>query len=171
MLSTDLVTYAQWSGYFTIFCAVLAILGWILKWGIRFRLVGVTGFMIVLTAGLFALNLGLYTRPVIPGAAKFTRVFDNGSTNLVIAVSPEITESELEATLLQAASDLYSPGRLAQGPEKMVIRARTVLHPKVGVTQPLYLGEVKRSLVARSDDQMEFTLYRKQFAQLPKPTA
>lgn len=171
MSSTDLVTYAQWSGYFTIFCAVIAILGLVLKWGIRFRLVGVTGFMVVLTVGLFALSLGLYTRPVIPGAVKFTRVFDTGSANLVIAVSPEITETELEATLRQAASDLYSPGRLAQGTEKMRIRARTVLHPQPGVSQPLYLGEVKRSLVTRNDDQMEFTLYRDQFAQLPKPTA
>jgi hypothetical protein len=171
MSSTDLVTYAQWSGYFTIFCAVIAVLGLVFKWGIRFRLVGVTGFMVVLTAGLFALSLGLYTRPVIPGAVKFTRVFDNGSTNLVIAVSPEITEAELEATLRQAASDLYSPGRLAQGTEKMTIRARTVLHPRPGVSQPLYLGEVKRSLMSRNDDQMEFTLYRDQFAQLPKPTA
>lgn len=171
MSSTDLVTYAQWSGYFTIFCAVIAILGLVLKWGIRFRLVGVTGFMVVLTAGLFALSLGLYTRPVIPGAVKFTRVFDTGSANLVIAVSPKITETELEATLRQAASDLYSPGRLAQGTEKMRIRARTVLHPQPGVSQPLYLGEVKRSLVTRNDDQMEFTLYRDQFAQLPKPTA
>jgi hypothetical protein len=171
MSSTDLVTYAQWSGYFTIFCAVIAVLGLVFKWGIRFRLVGVTGFMVVLTAGLFALSLGLYTRPVIPGAVKFTRVFDNGSTNLVIAVSPEITETELEATLRQAASDLYSPGRLAQGMEKMTIRARTVLHPRSGVSQPLYLGEVKRSLMSRNDDQMEFTLYRDKFAQLPKPTA
>ncbi len=171
MSSTDLVTYAQWAGYFTIFCAVIAVLGLVLKWGIRFRLVGVTGFMVVLTAGLFALSLGLYTRPTIPGAVKFTRVFDNGSTNLVIAVSPEITETELEATLRQAASDLYSPGRLAQGTEKMTIRARTVLHPRPGVSQPLYLGDVKRSLVSRNDDQMEFTLYRDQFAQLPKPTA
>lgn len=171
MSSTDLVTYAQWSGYFTIFCAVIAVLGLVFKWGIRFRLVGVTGCMVVLTAGLFALSLGLYTRPVIPGAVKFTRVFDNGSTNLVIAVSPEITETELEATLRQAASDLYSPGRLAQGTEKMTIRARTVLHPRPGVSQPLYLGEVKRSLMSRNDDQMEFTLYRDQFAQLPKPTA
>ncbi len=171
MSSTDLVTYAQWSGYFTIFCAVIAVLGLVLKWGIRFRLVGVTGFMVVLTAGLFALSLGLYTRPVIPGAVKFTRVFDNGSTNLVIAVSPEITATELEATLRQAASDLYSPGRLAQGTEKMTIRARTVLHPQSGVSQPLYLGEVKRSLMARNDDQMEVTLYRDQFAKLPQPTA
>lgn len=171
MSSTDLVTYAQWSGYFTLFCAVIAVLGLVLKWGIRFRLIGVTGFMVVLTAGLFALSLGLYSRPVIPGAGKFTRVFDNGSTNLVITVSPKITETELEATLRQAASDLYSPGRLAQGTEKMTIRARTVLHPQPGVSQPLYLGEVKRSLVARNDDQMEFTLYQDQFAQLPKPTA
>ncbi|MGQ9871065.1 Ycf51 family protein [Leptodesmis sp.] len=171
MSSTDLVTYAQWSGYFTIFCALIAVLGLVFKWGIRFRLVGVTGFMIVLTAGLFALSLGLYTRPTIPGAVKFTRVFDNGSTNLVIAVSPEITETELEATLRQAASDLYSPGRLAQGAEKMTIRARTVLHPQPGVSQPLYLGEVKRSLISRNDDQIEVTLYRNQFAQLPKPTA
>jgi hypothetical protein len=45
MLSTaDFLQYAQWSGIATLVFAALTILGFILKWGIRFRLVGTTGF-------------------------------------------------------------------------------------------------------------------------------
>lgn len=171
MSSAQLQTFAQWSGYFTLFCAALMLLGLVLKWGFRFRLVGVTGFMAVLTGGLFALSLGLYNRPAIPGAVKFTRVFDTGANQVVIAVSPQITATELEATLQQAAEDLYSPGRLSQGDAKMTVRARTVLHPKAGVSQLVYLGQIQRSLASRQDDNMTVTLYADQLARLPKPTA
>lgn len=172
MLSTALLqTIARWSGYLTLFFAALALLGLVLKWGIRFRLVGVTGFMAVLTGGLFALSLGLYERPSIPGAVKFARVYDTGASQVVIAVSPQITETELDATLRQAAADLYSPGRLSQGSDKMTIRARTILHPKSGVSQPLYLGQIQRSLASREDNEMIVEIDRSKFAQLPKPTA
>lgn len=164
----QILQYTQWSGYLTLFFAALALLGWLLKWGLRFRLVGATGFMLVLTAGLFALNLGLYNRPTIPGAVRFSRVFDMGSTELVIAVPPNINETELEATLQQAAADLYSSGRLSQGTDHMTIRARTVLHPEPGISQPVYLGQVKRSLLSRNDDQMAIELYRDKLAQLPQ---
>ncbi|NJP11365.1 MAG: DUF2518 family protein [Leptolyngbyaceae cyanobacterium RU_5_1] len=168
MFSTEqLLQYTRWSGYFTLFCAAVALFGWLLKWGIRFRLVGVTGFMVVLTSGLFALSLGFHSHPIIPGAVRFSRVFDTGSTELVISVPPKITETELEATLQQAAADLYSSGRLSQGTDKMTIRARTVLHPEPGVSQPIYLGQIKRSLLSRSDDQMTVEIYRDKLAQLP----
>lgn len=172
MLSTALLlTIARWSGYLTLFFAALMLLGLVLKWGIRFRLVGVTGFMAVLTGGLFALSLGFYDRPSIPGAAKFARVYDTGASQVVIAVSPQITETELDATLRQAAADLYSPGRLSQGSDKMTIRARTILHPKPGVSQPVYLGQIRRSLFSREDSEMIVDIDRSQFAQLPKPAA
>jgi len=172
MFSTEqLQTYALWSGYFTIFCALLALLGYVLKWGIRFRLVGTTGFMGVLTAGLFALSLGLYTRPTIPDAVRYSRVFDMGGTNVVISIAPQVNETQLRATLQQASLDLYSPGRLSQGTDKMTIRLRTVLHPKPGVSKLVYLGEVRRSLVSREGDQPEINIFADKLAELPQPDA
>lgn len=171
VLTAQITAIAQWVGYFTIFCAILMVLGLLLKWGIRFRLVGITSFMAVLTGGLYALSLGFYIRPSIPDAAQFSRVFDNGGPNVVIAVSSDLTRTQLEATLRQAAADLYSSGRLSQGADKMTIRMRTILHPEPGVSIPLYLGEVKRSLASRYDDQMEIYLDPAKLAQLPQAAA
>uniref|UniRef100_A0A832H152 DUF2518 family protein n=1 Tax=Oscillatoriales cyanobacterium SpSt-402 TaxID=2282168 RepID=A0A832H152_9CYAN len=172
MFSTEqLLIYTRWSGYFTIFCVAIAVLGWLLKWGIRFRLVGITGFMTVLTGGLFALSLGLYIRPTIPDAVRFSCVFDMGGTNVVISVAPTVTETQLRATLEQAALDLYSPGRASRGTDKMTIRVRTVLHPEPGVSKLVYLGQAQRSLLVREDNELDIQLDPAKLAQLPQPTA
>lgn len=173
MLTTaDFLTLSQWSGIATLACAALVVLGFIFKWGIRFRLVGITGFMGVVTGGLFALGLVPFTRTVVPGAVRFSRIYDNGATQAVIGVPPKITASELEATLRQAASDLYSYGRLGQAQNKqLTIRARTIIHPEPGVSQPLYLGQVKRSLAYREDDNMAIDIDRDNLAKLPDSSA
>ncbi|HLO89353.1 MAG TPA: Ycf51 family protein [Nostocaceae cyanobacterium] len=173
MLSTaDFLQYTQWSGIATLVFAALTILGFVLKWGIRFRLVGTTGFMLVLTSGLFALSLVPSSRTVIPGAVKYTLVYDNGATQAVIALKPDITPTALEATLRQAASNLYSPGRLGSASNnQLTIRARTIIHPEPGLTVPLYLGQVKRSLTSREDAQMALEVYLDKFAELPKSQA
>jgi hypothetical protein len=165
--TADFLQYTQWSGIATIAFAVLTILAFILKWGIRFRLVGTTGFMIVLTAGLFSLSLVPLSRTVIPGAVKYTLVYDNGSNQAVIATAPEITPEELEATLRQAASNLYSYGRLgAAGNNELTIRARTLIHPEAGISIPVYLGKVERTLATREDTEMAVEVYLDKFAQL-----
>lgn len=170
MLTTDdFLTYAQWAGIATLAFGLLAGLGFLFKWGIRFRLVGVTGFMTVLTIGLFSLGLVPFTRTTVPGAVRFSTVFDSGADQAVIVVPQTITESELRATLQQAASDLFSLGRLSRGEERLTIRARTILHPEPGVSQPLYLGQVKRSLSVRDDDQMTIEIFPENLAKLPKP--
>jgi len=166
---TDFLQFTQWSGILTLVCGALALLGFLFKWGVRFRFVGITGFMAVLTIGLFSLSLVPITRTVVPGAVRFSTVYDSGSTQVVITVPAPITEEALTATLQQAASDLFSPGRLGRTGEKLTIRARTVLHPQEGVSQPLYLGQVKRSLLERNDDAMELTIYPDRLAQLPPP--
>ncbi|NJO78615.1 MAG: DUF2518 family protein [Cyanobacteria bacterium RM1_2_2] len=165
------LTYAQWSGIATLVFAGLAILSFLVKWGIRFRLVGITGFMAVLTVGLFALSIVPFTRTTIPGAIRFSTVYDSGATQVVIAVPPTITVDELDATLQQAANDLFSPGRLSRGEDKITIRARTVLHPEPGVSQPLYLGQIRRSLFVRDDDSMTIELIPDNIAKLPPPPA
>ncbi len=168
LTTTDFLVFTKWTSILTLVCAIATLAAFIFRWGVRFRLVGVTGFLGVLTGGLFALSIVPFSRTVIPDAARFVVVYDNGGPQTVISVAPNITETQLDATLRQAASDLYSYGRLGGITNQMSIRARTVIHPKPGVSQPLFLGEVKRSLATRDDAQMVVSIYSESFAQLPK---
>ena len=168
MFSTDdFARYTQWSGIATLIFALITVVGFIFKWGIRFRLAGATGFMLVVTGGLFPLSLTPLTRTVIPGAVRYKLVFDNGSSKAVIATPPQITSSELDATLKQAASDLFSYGRLGTPQDnQLTIRARTILHPEPGISVPLYLGQIKRSLSSRDDNGMEIDIYEDNLGKL-----
>jgi hypothetical protein len=164
--SIDFTTYTQWLGILTLVCLVLTIVAFIFKWGFRFRLVGVTSFMGVLTVGVFALGLGLFTRTVVPGAVRFTLAYDNGATRAVITVPAQITQPQLDATLRQAANDLFSYGRNSIGSEnQLTVRARVLLHPESGVTVPVYLGQAKRSLFNR-DEAAKIEIFSDQFAKL-----
>jgi hypothetical protein len=173
MISTaEFLKYAQWAGILTLVFAGITLIGFVFQWAIRFRLVGATGFMVVLTGGLFALSLVPLTHTTVPGAVRYSLVYDTGSNQTVIRVLPQITESELQATLRQAAADLYSYGRLGRPDDnQLTIRARTVIHPEPGISKPLYLGQVKRSLVKRNDEQMAIEIYHENLAQVPKNTA
>lgn len=167
-IPTDFSTYGQWSGYLTLVFLILTIIAFVLSWNFRFRLVGVTGFMGVLTFGLFTLGLGLTKHTAIPGSIHYTLVYDNAANQTVIAVPPQVTKSEVEATLRQAAYDLYSPGRNGLGQDKLTVRLRTVIHPESGISKPVYLGKIERSLSTREDENMEVEVFSKNFAQLPK---
>ena len=168
--SLDFATYTLWSVYGTIAFLILTIIGFIFKWGFRFRLVGTTGFMGVLTVGLFALSLGLFTRTEIPNALRFNLVYDNGANQTVIAVPQEINETELEATLQQAAIDLFSYGRTAMdGDDQLTIRARVQVHQE-NQTIPLYIGQIRRSLVIREDPNPTVTIFEDKFAKLKSLT-
>jgi hypothetical protein len=172
MLTTaDFLNAAKWSGILTLVCAAIAALAFVLQWGVRFRFVGITGFMGVMTGGLFALGLVPLTHTIIPGATKFSVIYDSGATQAVIAVAPSITRSELEATLQQAASDLFSYGRLGRGDEKLTVRARTIIHPQPGVSEPLYIGEIKRSLRTREDEDMSIQINQRNFDRLSQSLA
>lgn len=167
-LPTNIFTYAKWSGIATIICLVVAILSFIFSWGFRFRLVGVTSFMGVLTTGIFALGLSLFPHAEIPGAARYSLVYDNGFNQAVIAVAPDIEKSAIEPTLLQAARDLYSYGRTGSGTNsEFTVKLRTILHPTTGISQPLYLGEAKRSLINRSEEDIRIELLAQNWTQLP----
>lgn len=167
--TANFLTAAQWMGIVTLACGVITALAFGFKWGIRFRLVGAAGFMAVLTVGLFGLGLVPFVRTSVPGAKPYTTIYDAGANEVVIAIRVPITEDALTATLKQAAGNLFSPGRLNRDNGQLLIRARTVLHPEPGVSQPLFLGQVTRSLSTRDDDTMEVTLFRENLAKLPQP--
>ena len=168
-IQTDLFTYAQWSGIATIGCLIVAVIAFIAGWGFRFRLVGVTSFMGVLTIGIFALGLGLFSHTEIPGAVRYSLIYDNGANQAVIVVPPQVEKSAIEPTLRQAIADLYSYGRTgSNGNDRFTVKLRTVLHPKPGVSQPLYLGEANRSLISRNDENITVEIFTENLAKLPK---
>lgn len=168
-LPTDLGIFVQWSAIATAVSFALMVLAFILGWGIRFRLFGVTSFMVVLTVGIFGLSLGLFTRTVVPGSVRYTLVYDNANSVAVIAVSPQVTVEEVKATLTQAANDLYAYGRTGGPNDVFTVKARTITHPEQGVSKPVYLGQVKRSLANRQDDPpLEVEIFARNFDQLPK---
>ncbi|TVR05836.1 MAG: hypothetical protein EA395_15065, partial [Phormidium sp. GEM2.Bin31] len=122
----DFFQATLWSLGTTALFAVLALLAFLLQWGVRFRFVGITGFMAVLTVGLFSLSLFPITTTVVPGSVPYNVVYDNGAGQVVIKLPKDIDESQLEATLRQAAINQFSPGRLGQN---LMIRGRVLLHP------------------------------------------
>lgn len=167
--NSDLFVYAKWLGFATIFSLVVAIISFVAGWSFRFRLVGVTSFMTVLTLGTFALGLSFFPKVEIPGASRYTLVYDNGANQAVVSVAPDIEKSAIEPTLLQAASDLYSYGRTGTGGNnQFTVKLRTVLHPKTGVSQPLFLGKAKRSLVASGDKDIQIDVFKQSLKKLPK---
>lgn len=168
-ITENLFTYAKWSGIATIACLVLTIIAFVIGWGFRFRLVGVTSFMGVLTTGIFALGLGLFPHAEIPGAIRYALVYDNGANQAVIAVPPDVEQSAIEPTLIQAAEDLYSYGRTGiNGNNRFVVRLRTVLHPQAGVSEPLFLGKAERSLIRTDVNQeIQVEIFTQNLAKLP----
>ena len=167
--NSQLFVYAKWLGFATLFSVVVTIVSFAVGWNFRFRLVGVTSFMTVLALGTFALGLSFFPKVEIPGAARYVLIYDNGANQAVVAVAPDIEKSAIEPTLLQAASDLYSYGRTGtDGNSQFTIGLRTVLHPKPGVSQPLFLGEARRSLIKSGDENIKIDIFKQNLKELSK---
>jgi hypothetical protein len=159
--------YSKYGGIATIALVVLTILGLLFQWGFRFRLVGITGFMAVLTVGLFGLSLGLSPRASFPGAVRYSLIYDNGNSQAVVAVANRaMTVEAAEATLRQAAQDLYSFGRVGESDGNMHVRMRSIIHPQAGVSEPVYLGEAVRNLSNRDSQELEIVVDRKNLSKL-----
>ena len=167
MDNLDLLQYTQWSAYATLAFAVWAIAAFLFKWGIRFRLVGTTGFMVVLTIGLFGLSLGLFNRNVVPGATHYSLVYDNGSNLAVVSVKPDVSLAEVDATLRQASGDLFSYGRIGSGDDRFTVRLRTIQHPEPGISEPIYLGQIRREIAMRDTADLDIEIYEDNIAKLP----
>jgi Protein of function (DUF2518) len=155
-----------WMGIATLAAAALTGLAFVLKWGWRFRLVGVTSFCGVLTAGLFGLSFEPFTPSTVVGSVPYKTVFDSGAAQVVIKVPPSITEPQLQATLQQAGQNLFRASRLNGIGQVPTIRARTILHPTNGVSELLYLGQVQPIPDASTGNPMTVTIDAKLLAKV-----
>ncbi|MEM9568663.1 MAG: Ycf51 family protein [Cyanobacteria bacterium P01_E01_bin.34] len=157
------------------YCLILAgVLGfmtivlWVREIRWRFAFFGYTAFTLLLAAGLTALSLAPIVRTTIPGAVPFSTVFDDNSTKAAISVPTTITPEQLEPTLRQAAANLYSYGRYSPETRTLTIRARTIVHPEPGISLPIYVGQVQRSMELRDDPDMTIEIDSSAFSQLRK---
>jgi hypothetical protein len=162
----EFLQVTQWAGIGTLVLAAITALAFVLKWGLRFRLVGATGFAAVLTVGFLGLSFEPFARTAVPGAIPYATVFDSGAEKIAITVPQTITESELEATLRQAASNLLKPYRIGSSSRVPTIRARAILHDPPGVSQLVYVGQVQPIPNAATGDNLTITLNPQALARL-----
>jgi hypothetical protein len=93
-------------------------------------------------------------------------IYDRFGPQATIAVAPTITPDQLSSTLKQASSNLFSSGRNAQGEAQLTIYARAIVHLREGVSKPVYLGFVKRSMNLRNDPNIQVEIFADRFADL-----
>ena len=113
----------QWLGAASGVLALATAAGFIARWGVRFRLVGVTSFTALLAISCLAFAVSYIPRITIEGAVTVPVVFDNGS-NLVIAAAPDdLPQSAFAPTVQQLAQNIRTSGRI-HGPNMPAARGR-----------------------------------------------
>ncbi|MGQ9865857.1 MAG: DUF2518 family protein [Pseudanabaenaceae cyanobacterium] len=157
---------AQAMGLFVLAVTLLTGIAFAQKWGFRFRMVGITAFSVVLTVGLFALSLAPIVPAEVPGAVPYAVVFDRYGPEVAIAVPSTITPDQLVATLTKAGQNLAVPGRNGQGRTEMTVWARAIAHPQPGVSEPVYVGTLRRSLQRGPDPNATLSLKPEGLARL-----
>lgn len=145
-----LLEAGTWLGVASGVLAVLTIAGFLSRWGIRFRLVGITSFTALLALSCLAFAISYNPRVSVPGAVQVPVVFDNG-TDLVIAAAPADLPDEAAApTAEQVARNLRGGGRGSGG--EIRVRLRRVEAVEPGLARPVVLAETTREEASSSLD-------------------
>ncbi|MCP9785082.1 DUF2518 family protein [Cyanobium sp. N5-Cardenillas] len=145
-----LLEAGTWLGVASGVLAVLTIAGFLSRWGIRFRLVGITSFTALLALSCLAFAISYNPRVSVPGAVQVPVVFDNG-TDLVIAAAPADLPDEAAApTAEQVARNLRGGGRGSGG--EIRVRLRRVEAVQPGLARPVVLAETTREEASSSLD-------------------
>jgi len=142
-----LLSAGTWLGIAGAALLLITVLAFLLRWGIRFRLVGVSSFTVLLSLSCLAFAVSYAPRDVVEGAVSVPVVFDNGS-DLVIAAAPaDLPEEAYRPTVEQVARNLRGSGRKGDNGE-VHVRLRRVEAVALGVDRPVILAEASRSLRA-----------------------
>ena len=87
-----LLSAVPWLAWGGLGLGLLTVVAFLAGWGLRFRLVGVSSFTLLLAASCWAFAVS-YTPPVVvEGAIRVPVVFDNGN-DLVVAQAPADLDS------------------------------------------------------------------------------
>jgi hypothetical protein len=142
-----LLVASKWLGLAALALLVLTVIGFVVRWGIRFRLVGVTSFTALLAISCAAFAVSYSPRVTVPGAMTVPVVFDNG-TDLVVAAAPLDLPPEAEApTAEQVARNLRPTGR-APADGVVHVRLRRLEDAGEGKSRPVVLAEADLDLTS-----------------------
>ncbi|QNI94187.1 hypothetical protein SynA15127_01106 [Synechococcus sp. A15-127] len=136
-----LLTAAPWLGWSGLALGLLTVVAFVAGWGLRFRLVGVSSFTLLLSVSCWAFAVS-YSPPVrIEGAVRVPIVFDNGEALVVAQAPAEMPMSAVTPTLEQLAGNLRGAGRSSR---TVQVRLRAVQPDGDGRSRPVILGEIVR---------------------------
>jgi hypothetical protein len=136
-----LLTAAPWLGWSGLALGLLTVVAFLAGWGLRFRLVGVSSFTLLLSVSCWAFAVS-YSPPVrIEGAVRVPIVFDNGEALVVAQAPAEMPMSAVTPTLEQLAGNLRGAGRSSR---TVQVRLRALQPDGDGRSRPVILGEIVR---------------------------
>jgi hypothetical protein len=148
-MSTDpiLLVAGEWLGAASGVLAIITIAGYLLRWGVRFRLVGITSFTALLALSCLAFAVSYRPRVMVEGAVSVPVVFDNGAELVVAAAPADLPAAAAAPSAEQVARNLRGNGR--QSDDAIVrVRLRRVESVAPGLSRPVVLAEVRRDLVS-----------------------
>jgi hypothetical protein len=134
-----------WLGVASGLLAALTVAAFIVGWGFRFRLVGVTSFTALLAISCWAFSVSYVPRISVPGAVQVPIVFDNGGDLVVAAAPAGLAPEAVAPTVEQVARNLRASGRVS--PTGVVrVRLRGLDNGDDGRSTPRVLAEAQRDL-------------------------
>jgi hypothetical protein len=140
-----LLLAGAWLGAASGALAVLTAAGYLRRWGIRFRLVGITSFTALLALSCLAFAVSYTPRVVVEGAVSVPVVFDNGSDLVIAAAPPDLPAGAAAPSVEQVARNLRGSGR-GSGDGQVIVRLRRVEAKEPGLSEPVVLAEARRDL-------------------------
>jgi hypothetical protein len=138
-----LLTAGEWLGVASAVLLLLTVVAFLVRWGIRFRLVGITSFTVLLSLSCLAFAVSYTPRQLVEGAISVPVVFDNGS-DLVIAAAPaQMAPEAYGPSVQQVALNLRGSGR---GTQRVEVRLRRMEPKGDGSDVPVVLATAIRNL-------------------------
>jgi hypothetical protein len=138
-----LLTAGEWLGIASAVLLLLTVVAFVVRWGIRFRLVGVTSFTVLLSLSCLAFAVSYAPRLQVEGAVSVPVVFDNGSDLVVAAAPADLAPEAFQPSVEQVALNLRGSGR---GTQLVEVRLRRVESKAPGTDSPVVLASAVRNL-------------------------
>jgi hypothetical protein len=138
-----LLTAGEWLGVASAALLLLTLVAFVVRWGIRFRLVGVTSFTVLLSLSCLAFAVSYAPRQLVDGAVSVPVVFDNGSDLVVAAAPTDLDPAAFGPSVQQVALNLRGSGR---GTQLVEVRLRRVETTAPGTDTPVVLATAIRNL-------------------------
>jgi len=137
----------QWLGVAGGGLALLTVAAFVARWGVRFRLVGITSFTVLLAVSCLAFAVSYTPRVSVEGAVVVPVVYDNGADLVVAAAPDDLPADAVAASLEQLALNVRGRGRTSAD-RQVRVRLRRLEPAADGASRPVVLGELRRDLAS-----------------------